>query len=127
VAVARWFEGQNGVPHLPLVDGAGRLLRDVLWALQATDCRTADGQRGVPGPHLVSITREDDTDAITDFWEEDDGDWPVATNPSLDAFQADGVQDIPTKVLLSADDEEVWRHTGLAAAETIVEEVETVE
>jgi len=79
-----------------------------------------------PDLHLVSITREDDTEAITAFWEDYDGNWPVASDPTFQTFQAYDVDDIPTKVLLDADGEEVWRHTGLAAAGTITEEIEPI-
>jgi thiol-disulfide isomerase/thioredoxin len=79
-----------------------------------------------PGLHLVSITREDDAEAIRTFWREYDGTWPVASNPSLDAFQAHSVDNIPTKVLLSRDGTEAWRHTGLAAASAITDEIKAI-
>lgn len=79
-----------------------------------------------PDLHLVSITREDDRAAIKQFWADYMGTWPVAVDPKLDAFQAYNVQGVPTKVLIDSDGTEVWRHKGLASAETIATNVEEV-
>lgn len=78
--------------------------------------------------HLVSITREDDEAAIRQFWQRYDGNWPVASDPQLQAFEAYDVTRIPTMVLLDPEGAETWRHSGLASAETIraaVEEART--
>lgn len=85
--------------------------------------RTVDQE--LPGLHLLSVTRETDTDAVTAFWRQFEGTWPVAQDPKLDAFKAFGVKGIPTLVLIDSDGDEAWRHTGLAAAETILAEIET--
>lgn len=79
-----------------------------------------------PGLHLVSITRQDDRAAIEQFWADYEGTWPVAIDPELRAFQAYGVQAVPTKVLVGGDGAETWRHSGLAGADTIADRIEEV-
>lgn len=73
--------------------------------------------------HLVSITAESDRDAIRDFWTEYEGTWPVAVDEDLEANQRYDVTGIPTMVLVDEEGTEHWRHTGLAAAESVIEEV----
>jgi thiol-disulfide isomerase/thioredoxin len=77
-----------------------------------------------PDLHMLSLTRESDADAIRSFWTEFEGTWPVATDPQLKAFRTYGIKRIPTLVLLDAEGSEVWRHSGLASADTITEKVE---
>lgn len=73
---------------------------------------------------MRSITRETDRGAIADFWREYEGTWPVAMDPKLLAFEKYGVTRIPVLVVLDADGTEVWRHAGLASAESIRTAVE---
>lgn len=69
--------------------------------------------------HMLSITTEDDRDAIEAFWRKYEGTWPVALDPDLEATERFGAKRIPTLLVLAPDGEEVWRHVGLAAADTI--------
>jgi thiol-disulfide isomerase/thioredoxin len=79
-----------------------------------------------PSFHLVSISWEDDPDAIRAFWRDHDGQWPVVRDPNLAAAEAHGVDRLPTKVLLDGDGDERWRHVGLATAEQILEAIAAV-
>jgi thiol-disulfide isomerase/thioredoxin len=79
-----------------------------------------------PDLHMVSVTQETDAEAIRRFWREYEGTWPVGSDPGLQVFQHFGVRNVPTKVLVDDTGERVWRHSGLAAADTIAREVEAV-
>lgn len=79
-----------------------------------------------PDLHMVSVTREDDADAIRGFWREYEGTWPVGSDPTLQLFQHYSVTNVPTKVLVDSDGTVRWRHSGLAAAATIAEKVRAV-
>ena len=83
-------------------------------------------QEQFPGLHLVSVTREDDAAAIRQFWREYDGTWPVGSDPTLQIFQHYDVRNVPTKVLVDGDGTIRWRHSGLAAARTITDQVAEV-
>lgn len=91
---------------------------------QMSELRSVHDQ--FPDLHMVSITQETDEDAIKQFWREYDGTWPVASDPKLQAFQHYDANGVPTKVLVDSDGNVQWRHNGLAAADTIVAEVEAV-
>lgn len=88
---------------------------------QMAELRAIDQQ--FPDVHLLSITQETDPAVIRGFWQDYDGTWPVAMDPELRATQALGVDRIPTKFVLAPDGTQVWRHSGLAAAETIASKV----
>lgn len=75
--------------------------------------------------HLLSLSREDDTEAIRAFWREYDGTWPVAQDPDLEVFRAFDVTRIPTLLVVDPSGAEVWRHSGLAGAETITAEIDS--
>ena len=77
-----------------------------------------------PELHLLSITWEDDTSAVRNFWNRHQGTWPVATDPQVRTGQAFGVEVIPTMLLFDPDGEEVWRDTGVATVESMAEAVE---
>lgn len=77
-----------------------------------------------PELHLLSITWEDDTSAVRNFWNRHRGTWPVATDPQIRTGQAFGVEMIPTMLLFDPDGEEVWRDTGLATVESMATAVE---
>lgn len=79
-----------------------------------------------PDLHMVSVTQETDRGEIQSFWQDYDGNWPVATDPQLQAFQAYDVDGVPTKVLVTSDGEVAWRHKGLASADTINSEIEKI-
>jgi thiol-disulfide isomerase/thioredoxin len=79
-----------------------------------------------PDLHMVSVTREDDGNAIRRFWREYEGTWPVGSDPTLQLFQHYSVTSVPTKVLVDSDGTVRWRHSGLAAAATIAEKVRAV-
>ena len=91
---------------------------------QMAELRTVSEQ--FPGLHMVSVTREDDEPAIEQFWREYEGTWPVGSDPSLQVFQHYSVTNVPTKVLVDGSGTVTWRHSGLAAAETIAEKVAEV-
>jgi hypothetical protein len=83
-------------------------------------------QEQFPDLHMVSVTREDDAAAIRQFWREYEGAWPVGSDPTLQVFQHYDVRNVPTKVLVDGDGAVQWRHSGLAAAETIADQVAEV-
>jgi thiol-disulfide isomerase/thioredoxin len=89
---------------------------------QMAHLRTVDREFG--DLRMTSITQETDEDAIADFWREYEGVWPVAMDPELRAFEKYGVTRVPVKVVLDAEGTEVWRHAGLADADTIRSAVE---
>lgn len=72
-----------------------------------------------PDVHMLSITTEDDDQAIEAFWRTYEGTWPVAKDPELQATEEFSVSGIPTLIVLDPDGQEVWRHLGLAAADDI--------
>ena len=74
--------------------------------------------------HMLGVTNEEDTAAIRSFWETYEGSWPVASDPALRTNDRFDVTRIPTKIVFDPAGEEVWRHVGLAAADTIVDAVE---
>lgn len=84
---------------------------------QMAELRAVD--RRFPGVHLLSVSNQDDADAVGSFWREYEGTWSVALDPELEVFSAYQVGSIPTMVLLDPDGEQRWRHSGLAAADTI--------
>jgi thiol-disulfide isomerase/thioredoxin len=78
-----------------------------------------------PQLHMLSITWEKDPEVVKSFWTEYEGTWPVALDPEVRTGPEYGVDRIPTMVVLDAEGEEVWRHSGLAATDSIVEQVES--
>jgi len=76
-----------------------------------------------PDLHMLSVSREKDRETIESFWTEYDGTWAVAQDTQLAAFQEYDIKRIPTLLVLDASGAEVWRHSGLAAADDILEEV----
>jgi thiol-disulfide isomerase/thioredoxin len=73
---------------------------------------------------MLSVTQEQSTAAIRQFWTDYSGTWPVARDPNLEATRAYDVRGIPTLVVRAPDGEETLRHTGLAGEERIVAAVE---
>jgi len=89
---------------------------------QMAELRTVQSEH--PDLHMLSVSREEDADLIRDFWVEYEGTWAVAQDTRLEAFQEYDITRIPTMLVLDAEGETVWRHSGLAAAEDIIEQVE---
>lgn len=96
------------------------------WATWCAPCKPQMAElRAIrerfPGVHMLSITNEDDERAIREFWRDYEGTWAVASDPDLETNDEFGVNRIPTLLVFDADGEEVWRHVGLAAAETVAD------
>ncbi|PSQ59651.1 MAG: TlpA family protein disulfide reductase [Halobacteriales archaeon SW_9_67_25] len=89
---------------------------------QMAELRTVQSEH--PDLHILSMSQEEDAGLIREFWVEYEGTWPVAQDTRLEAFQEYDVTRIPTMVLLDADGEEVWRHSGLSPAGDIIERIE---
>ncbi|MEF8757898.1 MAG: TlpA disulfide reductase family protein [Halobacteriales archaeon] len=66
-----------------------------------------------------SVTRT----AVRDWWREHGGSWPVALDADLALTEAMEVSGVPTLVVLDADNVVTWRHTGRAAAATLLDEL----
>ena len=78
-----------------------------------------------PDLHMLSITWEREQAAIESFWREYEGTWNVASDPDITTGEKYGVGgQLPTTLVLDADGNEAWRHTGLVRADDIAAEVE---
>lgn len=98
------------------------------WATWCAPCKPQMAElreirESFPGVHMLSITNEDDEQAIREFWRDYEGTWAVASDPDLETNEALGVNRIPTLLVFDSGGEEAWRHVGLAAAETIADEL----
>lgn len=101
------------------------------WATWCAPCKPQMAElrtvvERFPDLHVLSITNESEQDAVRAFWHEYEGTWPVALDPDLATNDRFDVTRIPTLLLLDADGSERWRHVGLAAADTIAAEVESL-
>lgn len=100
------------------------------WATWCPPCKPQMAElrqinREYPAVHMLSVTTESDETAVKRFWREYEGTWPVAIDSGLQVTEQYDVTRIPTLVALDTENTEVWRHSGLAAAETIADAIET--
>lgn len=110
---------------VPIVSEGDVTLLD-FWATWCAPCKPQMAELGeirdrFPEVHMLSITNESDRDAVASYWEEYDGTWAVAMDPEVRTNERFDVTRIPTKLIFAPDGEEVWRHTGLAAADSIAD------
>lgn len=99
------------------------------WATWCAPCKPQmtelrQIEREYPAVHVLSITNESDEAAVKQFWRENDGTWPVAMDPDLRVTERYDVTRIPTLIALDTENTEVWRHSGLADADTIADAVD---
>ncbi|MCT9096370.1 TlpA disulfide reductase family protein [Haloarchaeobius sp. HME9146] len=76
---------------------------------------------------IVSITGETDRGTVADFWTEYQGTWPVAIDSSGETAREHDVRGLPTMLVFppgGGAGDEVWRHTGLAAAGDVISAIE---
>jgi thiol-disulfide isomerase/thioredoxin len=98
------------------------------WATWCAPCKPQMAElRSVrersPEVHMLSITNESDRESVRAFWQQYEGTWPVATDVELRTNERFGVNRIPTLLIFDAAGEETWRHVGLAAADSIAEQL----
>lgn len=94
------------------------------WATWCAPCKPQmaelrEVRESFPEAHMLSITNEEETGPIRDFWQEYEGTWAVAQDTELRTNERFGVTRVPTLLVFDASGEEVWRHVGLAAADTV--------
>jgi len=99
------------------------------WATWCAPCKPQMAElrrikQEYPAVHMLSVTNESDEAAVKQFWREHEGAWPVAMDPNLRVTEQYDVTRIPTLVALDTDNTEVWRHSGLAAADTIADAID---
>ncbi len=92
---------------------------------QMAELRTV--RSNFPDVHMLSITWENETQAVRSFWKEYEGTWPVAMDTELKSSERYGINRLPTMVIIDETGSEAWRHTGLAKAETIQSKLEAAQ
>jgi thioredoxin-like negative regulator of GroEL len=98
------------------------------WATWCAPCKPQMAElRSIreqfPEIHMLSITNETDPEAITSFWREYNGTWSVGMDPELETNDQFGVTRIPTLLVFGRDGEQIWKHVGLSAADSIAEKL----
>lgn len=98
------------------------------WATWCAPCKPQMAElrtvrESFPDVHMLSITNESDEPAIREFWRQYEGTWPVATDTELRTNERFGVTGMPTLLVFDPEGNEVWRHVGLARAETIADKL----
>jgi thiol-disulfide isomerase/thioredoxin len=98
------------------------------WATWCAPCKPQMAElrtvrERFPGVHMLSITGEGDRESVRAFWRQYEGTWPVATDVQQRSHERFGAVRIPTLLVFDAAGEETWRHVGLAAADSIAEQL----
>ncbi|ARS91340.1 TlpA family protein disulfide reductase [Natrarchaeobaculum aegyptiacum] len=73
---------------------------------------------------MRSVSPEDDRELVTDYWAENEADWPAAIDPGADLHEEYGVSVYPSIVLVDPEGNVRWHTSGTADAETIVEAID---
>ncbi len=99
------------------------------WATWCAPCKPQMAElrtvrEEFPEVHMLSITNESDRESIRAFWQKYEGTWPVATDTELRTNERFGVNRIPTLLVFDRSGEQIWSHVGLAAADSIAEQLE---
>jgi thiol-disulfide isomerase/thioredoxin len=90
---------------------------DVVWA----------ATRERPDVHYVSVTTENDENAVSQWWDEYGGEWPAVVDPDAAATSRYEAPRLPTTLVLppgGGPGSEVWRHVGVAHTEAVVDAID---